>query len=246
MPRMTAKQAASSAVLVNARHLASRTLHHSAPPQMLADIVQCIRSLTELVSSGLVPVGSELRDNPSTSPARRRSWPSRGWSSDHRRPLTQTTDQGTQTTPPNISRKRRKTSQGSQTPQSPSGSSKREVTDRVHWGRVKKRWPENLKRHKPRGLPNGSTFCYQNSILQCLLHQPQFYSLLLDVRHREVCDGQRCLWCAMVDLLNAYWHDNKYKSSAPLTENQLENLREVIWETVPEGDQLYTDVKSNA
>ncbi|KXS99174.1 hypothetical protein AC578_3034 [Pseudocercospora eumusae] len=73
-------------------------------------------------------------------------------------------------------------------------------------GRISRTWPQTLGTKRPLGFHNGSNDCFQNSMLQCLLHTPAVYSLLGQIHHDCAKSLGSCLVCALQKLFQDYWN----------------------------------------
>ena len=111
---------------------------------------------------------------------------------------------------------------------------------RVTRGRVAKKWA-GCKSNKPfqsRGFKNPGNFCYRNSMLQCLVHLPEFCDYLTKI-HMSCGNYGECVVCALQSLVEAYWSTGKAPNDP--TEERREFNR-VLQKTVPKGHRLEDDI----
>lgn len=78
-------------------------------------------------------------------------------------------------------------------------------------GRIRKAWPIiapggpiRAVHSRTRGMRNPGVLCYRNSILQCLLHIPEFFNYLCN-RDRCRTPGDGCVFCNLRSLALSYW-----------------------------------------
>jgi uncharacterized UBP type Zn finger protein len=90
-------------------------------------------------------------------------------------------------------------------------------------------WPSigpNRINEESRGIENDGNTCYQNSIMQTLLHQPPFMRWMfthLDTR-KNPCDIDECLKCFVRQLIEEYWGHQNPAIEVTYTDNDSENI----------------------
>jgi uncharacterized UBP type Zn finger protein len=103
-------------------------------------------------------------------------------------------------------------------------------------GRIRKGWPfarfggplrNNLRsaESKTKGLRNPGLLCYRNSVLQCLLHVPEFFRFL-DKADRCPTPGDGCVFCALRSIALQYWtsaEDGGRESAVTSVNTAMEN-----------------------
>lgn len=105
-------------------------------------------------------------------------------------------------------------------------------------GRIRKAWPVTAPggpiravHSGTKGLRNPGVLCYRNSVLQCLLHIPEFFNYLCN-RDRCSTPGDGCVFCSLRSLALAYWSntDQSFPKAAPdslnIAMNQYPGLHE--------------------
>ncbi|KAF7187568.1 Ubiquitin carboxyl-terminal hydrolase 42 [Pseudocercospora fuligena] len=86
------------------------------------------------------------------------------------------------------------------------GTGRAIIPQGVTSGRISRTWPQTLGAKRPLGFNNSGNDCFQNSMLQCLLHTPAVYSLLGQIHHDCAKSSDRCLVCALQKLFQDYWN----------------------------------------
>lgn len=88
-----------------------------------------------------------------------------------------------------------------------------EIHRRVSRGRISKNWKRRTnKSSSPKGLSNtGGYLCYRNSMIQCLLHLPEFADYLDYIHSPWQClePFDRCVICALKALMDEYHCEEK-------------------------------------
>ncbi|KXT11194.1 hypothetical protein AC579_833 [Pseudocercospora musae] len=83
-------------------------------------------------------------------------------------------------------------------------------------GRISRTWPQTLGTKRPLGFHNGGNDCFQNSMLQCLLHTPAVYNLLGQIHYDCAKSSESCLVCALQKLFQDYWNPTRPSKSSTL------------------------------
>ncbi|CAK4033864.1 cysteine ase [Lecanosticta acicola] len=82
---------------------------------------------------------------------------------------------------------------------------RRRQPNRVQYGRITKACEAFFQKSRPKGMTNPGTWCYQISVLQCLLHLPE-YCALLQCIHKDCPDaGADCAACEVKEMARDYW-----------------------------------------
>jgi ubiquitin C-terminal hydrolase len=106
----------------------------------------------------------------------------------------------------------------------------------VQDGRIRKGWPftrsggplrYNLRSrvNQTKGLRNPGVLCYRNSVLQCLLHVPEFFRFL-DKADRCPTPGDGCVFCALRSFALRYWtsaDDTGRENAVTMVNTAMEN-----------------------
>jgi ubiquitin C-terminal hydrolase len=78
-------------------------------------------------------------------------------------------------------------------------------------GRIRKGWPfrrfgglRTPETSRSKGLLNPGVLCYRNAVLQCLLHNSEFFRYL-SRQDRCATPGDNCVFCALRGLTIEYW-----------------------------------------
>jgi ubiquitin C-terminal hydrolase len=79
--------------------------------------------------------------------------------------------------------------------------------------------------NKTKGLRNPGVLCYRNSVLQCLLHVPEFFRFL-DKADRCPTPGDGCVFCALRGFAHQYWtiaDDTGRENAVTMVNTAMEN-----------------------
>lgn len=75
----------------------------------------------------------------------------------------------------------------------------------------------------PTGLDNPDFRCYQNGVIQCLLHAPKFINWI--ETHSQDCKYANCIACALRNFSQMYWSQSRSSLTVDVT---LTTLRDTI------------------
>lgn len=102
----------------------------------------------------------------------------------------------------------------------------------VESGRIGKEFPktENVR---SRGFPAGQNRCYRNSVLQCVLHTPEFYHLLGNIHKDCIYETHKCVTCALQLMAKTYWDGQGGR----------EELEDRSWELGEAMKEVFQDAK---
>lgn len=116
--------------------------------------------------------------------------------------------------------------------------------NRVRYGWVNKDVEQFFQPDKTKGLENPLNWCYQNSIMQCLMHMSEYCALLQNV-HEACTIGRTCAACSLKEMLQRYWSNGTTATVSSAQDHLNTALRASYGPTEPRiGEDLHNDRQS--